>query len=90
MIATEGNTTTLTCPLQGTSYTWFNLNSDHVIIHEGDKHGDVKTRHLVIYKVDPYDGGTYVCRTGPGKALMNIVFRGKQNKLVKSAVNRNK
>ena len=80
MIAIEGGTTTLTCPLQGPSFQW------HKLIHiywskleQGAKYGNVNTGYLDIYNVDPHDGGTYLCITGMQQLYMKIVFRGKQS-----------
>jgi hypothetical protein len=80
VIAIEGGTTTLTCPLQGPSFQW------HKLIHiywskleQGAKYGNVNTGYLDIYNVDPHDGGTYLCITGMQQLYMKIVFRGKQS-----------
>jgi hypothetical protein len=84
VIAIEGSTATLTCPLQGSSFTWFKLTtSDASMLHQGAKYWVFNTGYLAIYNVDPHDGGTYLCRTGLQQILMNIVFRGTQSKLVK-------
>ena len=82
MIAIEGGTTTLTCPLQGSYFTWLKSNnSGWSIPKQGAKYGNVNTRYLAIYDVDPHDGGSYECRTGSQRLPMNIVFRGTQSKL---------
>ena len=84
MIAIEGGTTTLTCPLQGLSFTWLkSTNSGWSMLQQGAKYGNVKTGYLDIYDVDPHDRGTYLCRTGNQQLQMNIVFRGTQSKLEK-------
>ena len=80
MIAIEGGTTTLTCPLQGLSFTWQKLNHSYWSKPEqGAKYGNVNTGYLDIYNVDPHDGGTYLCITGMQQLYMKIVFRGKQS-----------
>ena len=80
MIAIEGGTTTLTCPLQGLSFTWQKLNHSYWSMPEqGAKYGNVNTGYLDIYNVDPHDGGTYLCITGMQQLYMKIVFRGKQS-----------
>ena len=84
MIAIEGSTTTLTCPLQGLPFQWKTLiNSSWSILQQGAKYGNVNTGYLAIYNVDPHDGGTYLCITGIQQLQMNIVFRGTQSKLEK-------
>jgi hypothetical protein len=84
VIAIEGGTTTLTCPIQGSSFTWLKwTNSDWSVPQQGAKYGNVKTRYLAIYDVDPNDGGTYVCRVGNQELQMNMVFRGTQSKFEK-------
>ena len=84
MIAIEGGTTTLTCPIQGSSFTWLkSTNSGWSILQQGAKYGNVNTGYLAIYNVDPHDGGTYLCKTGTQQLYMTIVFRGKQSKLEK-------
>ena len=83
MIAIEGNTTTLTCPLQGTSFTWFKFRPVSAILQQGAKYGDVSIRYLTIYNVDPYDGGTYLCRIGIQQTTMTVVVRGTHSKLDK-------
>ena len=77
MIAIEGSTTTLTCPLQGSSFTWYKwINSGWSMLQQG-------ARYLAINNVDPHDGGRYLCTTGSQQLQMNIVFRGTQSKLEK-------
>jgi len=87
VIAIEGSTTTLTCPLQDTSFIWFKHTTPDVSrLQQGAKYGGVNTRHLAIYNVDPHDGGSYTCRTTdvpPDQTTMTIVFRGTQSKLDK-------
>ena len=84
MIAIEESTATLTCPLQGSSFTWLKSNHSYwSILEQGAKYGNVNTGYLAIYNVDPHDGGTYLCRTGNQQMQMNIVFRGTQSKLEK-------
>ena len=83
MIVREGNTTTLTCPLQGTSFIWFKLTPVFSILQQGAKYGNVSIRYLTIYNVDPYDGGTYLCRIGIQQITMNIVVRGTHSTLDK-------
>jgi len=82
VIAIEGSTTILTCPLQGSSFQWQKWNhSGWSILEQGAKYGNVNTGYLANYNVDPHDGGTYFCTTGRHKLYMNIVFRGTQSKL---------
>jgi hypothetical protein len=84
VIAIEGSTTTLTCPLQGSSFQWNKLNHTYwSILKHGVKYGNVNTGYLAIYNVDPHDGGTYSCTTDIQQLNMKIVFRGKQGKLEK-------
>ena len=86
MIVIEGNTTTLTCPIQGSSFTWYKLiNSRWSMLQQSAKYGNVNTGYLAIYNVDPHDGGIYLCTTGSQQLQMNIVFRGTQSKLEKSS-----
>ena len=83
VIAIEGSTTTLTCPLQSTSFIWIKHTTPSVsILQQGAKYGGVNTRHLAIYNVDPDDGGFYTCRTTdvpPYQKTMNVVFRANGN-----------
>ena len=89
MIVIEGSTTTLTCPIQGSSFTWLkSTNSGWSIPQQGAKYGNVNTRYLAIYDVDPHDGGFYICRTGNQRLQMHIVFRGTQSKLEKCSQTR--
>ena len=89
MIAIEGGTTTLTCPIQSSSFTWQkSTNSGWSVPQQGAKYGNVNTRYLAIYDADPHDGGTYACRTGNQELQMNIVFRGTQSKLEKCSQTR--
>jgi hypothetical protein len=84
VIAIEGSTTTLTCPLQGSSFQWEKMiNSVWSMLQQNAKYGNVNTGHLAIYIVDPHDGGSYLCKTGNQQLQMNIVFRGTQSKLEK-------
>jgi hypothetical protein len=84
VIVIEGDTTTLTCPLQGSSFTWYkSINSGWSILQQSAKYGNVNTGYLAIYNVDQHDGGRYVCTTGSQQLQMNIVFRGTQSKLEK-------
>ena len=84
MIAIEGGTTTLTCPIQGSSFTWYKLiNSSWSKLQQGAKYGNGNTGYLAIYNIDPNDGGRYLCTTGSQQLQMNIVFRGTQIKLEK-------
>lgn len=84
MIAIEGSTTVLTCPLQGWFFKWKKwTNSDWSILQQGAKYRNVTAAYLVIYNVDPHDGGTYLCTTGRQKIKMKVVFRGTQSKLEK-------
>ena len=77
MIAIEGSTITLTCPLQGSSFIRFKLTtSDVSMLQQGAKQGDANIGYLAIYNVDPHDGGKYLYRTGLQQILMNIFFRG--------------
>ena len=80
MIAIEGSTTTLTCPLQGLSFQWQKwTNSGLLIPQQNAKYGNVTTGYLAIYNVDQHDGGTYICTTGKQQLYIKIVFRGKQS-----------
>jgi hypothetical protein len=84
VIVIEGSTATLTCPLQGSSFTWLKLNHSYwFILEQGAKYRNVNKGYLAIYDVDPHDRGTYLCRTGNQQMQMNIVFRGTQSKLEK-------
>jgi hypothetical protein len=84
VIAIEGSTTTLTCPLQGLSFQWQKLNHSYwFILEQGAKYGKVNTGYLFIYNVDPHDGGIYFCETAIHRLHMTIVFRGTQSKLEK-------
>jgi hypothetical protein len=84
VIVIEGNTTTLTCPIQSSSFTWYKrINSRWSKLQQGAKYGNVNTGYLAIYNVDPHDGGRYLCTTGSQQLQMNIVFRGTQSKLEK-------
>jgi len=91
VIAIEGSTTTLTCPLQGSSFQWKKwINSGWSILQQGAKYGNVNAVYLVIYNVDPHDGGTYLCTTGRQQLKMKMVFRGTQSKLEKCSQTTNK
>ena len=84
MIAIEGSTTTLTCPLQGSSFQWQKfINSRWSILQQSAKYENVNTVYLVIYDVGPHDGGTYLCKTDNQQLQMKIVFRGTQSNLEK-------
>ena len=84
MIVTEGSRTTLTCPLQGSSFKWQKwTDSGWSIPQKGAKYANVNTGYLAIYNVDPHDGGTYLCTTDIQQLYMYIVFRGTQSKLEK-------
>ena len=84
MIALEGSKTTLTCPLQGSYFTWYKWSHSYwSMLEQSAKYGNVNTGYLAIYNFDPHDGGTYICRTGSQQLQMNIVFRGTQGKLEK-------
>ena len=73
----EGSTTTLTCPLQGSSFQWKKMiNSRWFMLQQGAKYDNVNTVYLAIYNVDAHDGGTYLCTTGMQQLKMKIVFRG--------------
>jgi hypothetical protein len=80
VIAIEGSTTTLTCPLQGLPFQWKTLiNSSWSILQQGAKYGNVNTGYLAIYNVDQHEAGTYICTTGKQQSYIKIVFRGKQS-----------
>jgi len=84
VIAIEGSTTTLTCPLQGSSFQWQKwTNYDFTTLQQSAKYGNVNTGYLAIYNVDPHDGGAYLCKTGIQQLEMKIIFRGTQSKLEK-------
>jgi hypothetical protein len=84
VIVIEGNTTTLTCPIQSSSFTWYKrINYRWSKLQQGAKYGNVNTGYLAIYNVDPHDGGRYLCTTDIQQLYMTIVFRGTQSKLEK-------
>jgi hypothetical protein len=89
VIAIEGSTTTLTCPLQGSSFQWQKLNHSYwFILEQGAKYGNVNTEYLAINNVDQHDGGTYSCKADDIQPLlMTIVFRGTKSKLEKAQSN---
>jgi hypothetical protein len=84
VIVIEGNTTTLTYPIQGSSFKWYKLiKSGYSKLQQSAKYGNVNTGYLAIYNVDPHDGGRYLCTTDIQQLYMTIVFRGTQSKLEK-------
>jgi hypothetical protein len=75
--AISGGTTTLTCPLQGSSFQWQKwVNPNWSTLQQGAKYGNVNTSSLIIYNVDPGDEGQYLCRGGSQLSLMQVTVIG--------------
>ena len=77
MEAISGGTTTLTCPLQGSSFQWERLTSGWSTLQQGAKYGNVNTSSLIIYKVDPRDDGSYSCAVGSQQISIQVTVIGK-------------
>ena len=78
MEAISGSTTTLTCSLQGSSFQWERLvNNVWSTLQQGDKYGNVNTKFLIIYKVDPRDDGNYSCAVGSQQISIQVTVIGK-------------
>lgn len=78
MEAISGSTTTLTCPLQGSSFQWQKVvNYIWITFEQGAKYGDVNTGYLIIYNVDPRDAGSYFCTVGSQQRSMQVTVIGK-------------
>ena len=78
MEAISGSTTTLTCPLQGSSFQWQKLvYSDWSTLQQGAKYGNVNTKSLIIFNVDPRDDGSYSCAVGSQQRSMQVTVIGK-------------
>ena len=76
--AISGSNTTLTCPLQASSFQWQKLdNYTSFTLQEGDKYGNVNTTSLVIYNVDPGDDGSYLCSNGSQQSYIQVTVIGK-------------
>jgi hypothetical protein len=75
--AISGGTTTLTCPLQGSSFQWQRLTYSWSPLQQGAKYGNVNTSSLIIYNVDPGDEGQYLCRGGSQLSYMEVTVIGK-------------
>jgi hypothetical protein len=76
--AISGGTTTLTCPLQGSSFHWQRFgNSGWSTLQQGDKYGNVNIASLIIYNVDPRDQGPYRCIVGSQQSSMQVTVIGK-------------
>ena len=77
MEAISGGTTTLTCPLQGSSFQWQRLTSGWYTLQQGAKYGNVNTSSLIIYNVDPRDDGNYFCAVGSQQRSIQVTVIGK-------------
>ena len=77
MEAISGSNTTLTCPLQGSSFQWERLTSGWSTLQEGAKYGNVNTSSLIIYNVVPRDEGQYLCRGGSQLSYIQVTVIGK-------------
>jgi hypothetical protein len=76
--AISGSTTTLTCPRQGSSFQWErSVNSGWSILQQGAKYGNVNTASLIIYNVDPSDGGHYICKADGVPSVVIVTVIGK-------------
>jgi hypothetical protein len=75
--AISGDTTTLTCPLQGSYFQWERLTSGWSTLQQGTKYGNVNTASLIIYKVDPRDDGSYSCAVGSQRISIQVTVIGK-------------
>ena len=78
MEAISGSNTTLTSPLQESSFQWQRLvNNVWSTLQQGAKYGNVNTSSLIIYNVDPGDEGQYLCRGGSQLSYMEVTVIGK-------------
>jgi hypothetical protein len=76
--AISGSNTTLTCPLQGSSFQWQKLvNNVWSTLQQGAKYGNVNTSSLIIYNVDPGDDGSYLCTVGSQLRFMQVTVIGR-------------
>jgi hypothetical protein len=76
--AISGSTTTLTCPLEGSSFQWQKwVNPNWSTLQQGTKYGNVHTSSLSIYNVDPRDDGSYSCAVGPQQISIQVTVIGK-------------
>jgi hypothetical protein len=76
--AISGSNTTLTCPLQGSSFQWQKwVNTVWSTLQQGTKYGNVNTKSLIIYNVDPRDDGSYSCAVGSQKRSIQFTVIGK-------------
>ena len=78
MEAISGSTTTLACPLQGSSFQWQKVvNYVRFTLEQGAKYGNVNTGYLIIYNVDPSDAGIYFCTVGSQQRSIQVTVIGK-------------
>ena len=78
MEAISGSTTTLTCPLEVSSFHWQRLvNYIRITLEQGAKYGNVNTGYLIIYNVDPRDAGSYICTVGSQQRYIQVTVIGK-------------
>ena len=78
MEAISGSNTTLTCPLQGSSFQWQKwVNPNWSTLQQGAKYGNVNTSSLIIYNVDPRDDGSYFCAVGSQQRSIQVTVIGK-------------
>ena len=78
MEAISGSNTTLTCPLQGSSFQWQRwVNPNWSTLQQGAKYGNVNTSSPIIYNVDPGDEGQYLCRGGSQLSYVYVTVIGK-------------
>ena len=78
MEAISGGTTTLTCPSEGSSFQWQQLViSNWSTLQQGAKYGNVNTASLIIYNVDPSDGGHYICKADGVPSVVIVTVIGK-------------
>ena len=78
MEAISGSNTTLTSPLQGSSFQWQRLvNNVWSTLQQGAKYGNVNTSSLIIYNVDPGDEGQYLCRGGSQLSYVHVTVIGR-------------
>jgi hypothetical protein len=76
--AISGSNTTLTCPLQGSSFQWQKLvNVSWSTLQQGPQYGNVNTASLIIYNVDQSDAGHYLCRVGTQQIYIEVTVIGK-------------
>ena len=78
MEAISGSDTTITCPLTGSSFQWQMLvNGNRPTLQQGAKYGNVNTASLIIYNVDPSDGGHYICKADGVPSVVIVTVIGK-------------